>query len=89
MISTIPFNCSRLTSEIRAELINNQVNFVLPAQYHGNPVSSAGSLVFHDFGWDLIDMFYEAGFAKAVCEVYAETSFGHFGDGQIVFRVKK
>ncbi|SEA43271.1 class I SAM-dependent methyltransferase [Nitrosospira multiformis] len=88
MIATIPFDPNRDKSEVRAKIINNHVNFILPAQYHGNPLSEEGCLVFHDFGWDVLEEFSEAGFSSTRCEVYADHKFGHFGRGQIVFKAE-
>jgi len=37
----------------------------LPPCYHGNPVDGDGALVFTQFGWDLLEMIGQAGFANA------------------------
>ena len=93
LLATIPFHISKNKSVNRAEIKNDEVNYLLPAQYHGNPLSADGSLVFHDFGWDFMDMFAEAGFNSAACEIYADDKFGHWGNwdspGQIIFRATK
>lgn len=31
-------------------------------EYHGNPMTDKGSLVFYDFVWDLLNMIKDAGF---------------------------
>ena len=45
--------------------------------------------MFHDFGWDLLDLARSAGFSPAGCEVYASDAYGHFGTGLLVFRLQK
>jgi SAM-dependent methyltransferase len=89
MIATIPFHATHIKSEVRAKLTANVLEHLLPPQYHGNPISADGCLVFHDFGWDLMDTFIEAGFASAHCEVYGSDEYGHLGHGLIAFRLQK
>ena len=89
LLATIPFDTSTPLSVRRAEIKENGLNHILSPQYHGNPLSAEGSLVFHDFGWDLLDMFAEAGFATVGCEFYSEPYFGHLGPGLLIFRASK
>ncbi len=89
MLAAIPFHADKAKSIIRAEIQSNEVVHLLPAQYHGDPLSNKGCLVFHDFGWDLINMFTEIGFEEQYCEIYYEDQFGHWGQGQMVFRLVK
>lgn len=89
VIGTFPFRADQQGTVVRAKLSGGVVEHLLPAQYHGNPVSSDGSLVFHDFGWDLLDAARQAGFSDAACEVYVNDAFGHLGAGQLVFRLRK
>jgi hypothetical protein len=49
-------------------------------------VSADGSLVFTDFGWDVIARLHDAGFDDAAVECFVAPRFGHLGDGQLVFR---
>jgi SAM-dependent methyltransferase len=89
MLATFPFHVQREASVTRARLAAGGVEHLLAPQYHGNPVSAEGSLVFHDFGWDLLDVIRGAGFSSASCEVYSSDEFGHFGAGLLVFRMVK
>ena len=89
MLATIPFHSSCDLSVTRAELINGELTYILPAAYHGNPVSTDGSLVFTDFGWDLLEVVQVAGFSAVNIDVYASSVFGHLGGGQLVFRLAK
>ena len=89
MLATIPFHSGCDLSVTRAELINGELTYMLPAAYHGNPVSEDGSLVFADFGWDLMEVMRVAGFTDVSVDVYASAVFGHLGGGQLVFRLEK
>jgi O-antigen biosynthesis protein len=89
MIATLPFHSNSDLSVIRAKLNNGKLEHILPPIYHGNPVSSEGSLVFTDFGWDLLPELKSAGFSNVTIDVYASTKFGHLGGGQLVFRLIK
>lgn len=89
MLSTIPFYDGRDTSVIRAKLEHGKVNYLLKPEYHGNPVSAEGSLVFTDFGWDLLDCILSSGFSNVELEIYASRTYGHLGNGQLVFRAVK
>jgi SAM-dependent methyltransferase len=90
MLATIPFHQDSDTSVTRARLRDDgQVDNLLSPAYHGNPVSADGSLVFTDFGWDLLDLFRAAGFTRVAIEVFACVELGHLGGGQLVFRCSK
>ena len=89
MLATIPFHGLEDKTIFRAELTENGVKHLLPAQFHGNPVSPEGALVFNDFGWDILEMFKEAGFLEANIEVYSSEKFGHLGGGQLIFFLSK
>ena len=89
VLATFPFHVANDTTVVRARLKGDNIEHLLPPQYHGNPVSSNGSLVFHDFGWDLLDVMRSVGFSSAACEVYSSDQFGHLGTGLLVFRLSK
>lgn len=89
ILATIPFHSNRDISIVRAKLEVTDVHHLLPAMYHGNPVSADGSLVFTDFGWDMIQNLLGTGFSDVMVEVYAAAEYGHMGGGQIIFRIIK
>lgn len=89
MLATIPFHSNMDISITRSTLSNGEVKHLLPPMYHGNPLSAGGSLVFTDFGWDMIKSIYSAGFLEVMVEVYASEKLGHLGGGQLVFRAVK
>jgi hypothetical protein len=65
MLATFPFHADRQGTLLRARVADAVVEHLHPPQYHGNPVSAVGSLVFHDFGWDLLDVLRQGCFACA------------------------
>lgn len=89
MLSTIPFCVDNDISVSRSKIIHGQLEHILPPIYHGNPVSSEGSLVFTDFGWDVLDTMAASGFSDVRIEIYSSSEYGHLGNGNIVFIAKK
>ncbi|NCU38321.1 glycosyltransferase [Candidatus Saccharibacteria bacterium] len=89
MLATIPFHGDIDVSVRRAQLIDGRVDNILPCNFHGNPVSADGSLVFTDFGWDLMNDLKNAGFSDVCVDVYTSLEYGHLGGGQLVFRMIK
>lgn len=81
-IVSVPFYVERDHTERRAE--NNPdgtvTHFASP-EYHGNPLSSGGSLVYSDFGWDLLDIARSAGFSEVFFRGYWSFHNGHLGNG--------
>ena len=76
-------------SEIRAFLDKNgEINHIKPAEYHGNPLSEKGSLVFTDFGWDVIDTLKDKGFKNVRIEIYQSFTKGLLSP-QLIFRCSK
>lgn len=89
MLMTVPFNSENDASVVRAILSNGQVQHILQPIFHGNPISEEGSLVFTDFGWDLIESIKTVGFSDVVLDVYASSELGHLGGGGLVFKCIK
>ena len=88
LLATIPFHSNSPKSIVRAQLIDGDIQHLLPPQYHGNPVSQEGSLVFTDFGWDLIDAAKLIGFKDASIDYYLSQTYGHLGEPLGVFCCK-
>jgi SAM-dependent methyltransferase len=55
------------------------IEHLLPAVYHGNPLSAEGSLVFTDFGWDVLERMREVGLRDASLDVYWSYARGYLG----------
>ena len=78
-ILTFPMDPHRERNQRRAELVAGEPRHLLPAMYHGNPLSSKGSLVFHDFGWEVLDQLRDGGLADAALTVYWGYELGYLG----------
>ena len=53
-----------------------EITHLLPEQCHSKPVSEKGSLVFYNFGWDILAMLKTAEFGDA----YMVSYYSHFWD---------
>lgn len=89
MLATIPFYFDSQSSHIRASMDQGILTLHDEAVYHGNSISGSGSLVFYDFGWDLLDMLRQAGFLNPVIKAYYDGLFGHLGNGLMIFSCAK
>jgi SAM-dependent methyltransferase len=59
-MATVPMVMREQSSRRRARLSDGKVIHELPPEYHGNPISSDGSLVIFDWGFDIADYLGEA-----------------------------
>jgi SAM-dependent methyltransferase len=83
---SLPFKPGLDVSVQRAQLRDGEVVHLHEPQFHGNPVSAEGSLVFWDHGWDLLDRLHRHGFANAHLVGYWSALYGYLGGGlQVVF----
>ena len=90
LLMTVPFFPERDATVQRARLAHGRIEHLLPPEYHGNPIDpERGSLVYHDFGWDLLPMIREAGFRDAFVGLYWSLEYGHLGAPQTVFIATK
>lgn len=79
---SIPFHVTAQDSQRRAQIVNGELIHYLPPMYHGNPLSEQGSLVFNDFGWDVLVKLRAAGFAKACLCHYWSPPYAYLGEPQ-------
>ena len=89
MLTTFPFHIMNSNSISRAILLNGEVKNILEPIFHGNPVDENGSLVFTDFGWDVLSSMVKSGFKEVNLEIYSSKKHGHFGHLPQVFRAVK
>lgn len=59
-IFTVPITRYSLESRYRALLTDGDIEYVLEAQYHGNPIDGRGALVTVDWGWDICHHIFAA-----------------------------
>ena len=86
---TTPFSNERARNHRRAELRNGSLTMLEPPQYHGNPLSKEGSLVFVDFGWELLEDLRQAQFDDVTLIIFWSYQYGHLGIPQEFFHARK
>lgn len=89
LIFSIPIFKEQEESVIRTKVTDGKLEFLLPKVYHGNPLSQDGSLVFTDFGWDVIEGLKAAGFKDAYGVAYFSAENGYLGDIPVIFEAVK
>lgn len=75
-IGTCPFVYGASTSIVKARLENGQIVELAEPEYHGNPMSATGSLVFELPGWDILDRARKAGFSRAFWKYLRSATYG-------------
>jgi SAM-dependent methyltransferase len=76
LLFSIPFMFTAET-KVRALVRNGKLEFLEEAVYHGNPLSSEGSLVFYDFGWDVLDICKSVGFSNVNMVAFYSSEYAH------------
>ena len=90
LIVSIPLFKDRYDTVNRTKIDSEgNIEFVLPPMYHANPIDSRGSLVFNDFGWDIIDTIKSVGFTDVHAVVYSSVEKGYMGKLPILFVGRK
>lgn len=80
---TVPFHTAADVTVRRAKLVDGEVVHLLEPDFHGNPVSSEGSLVFFDHGWDILDRFRRHGFTDVSLLSAWSALYGYLGGGML------
>lgn len=86
---SIPFNVESDATIQRAKIENGVLIHLLPEQYHGNPISAKGSLVFYDYSWNFLDYFINNSFQDAYALFYYSYFYGNLGKNQLLFVAEK
>ncbi|MBE9561776.1 MAG: class I SAM-dependent methyltransferase [Proteobacteria bacterium] len=82
---TVPFHANENKTVRRASINNGSIQHLLSPVYHGNPLSEEGSLVFNDFGWDLLEQMKAVGFKEVFLCNYWSDLYGYLGEIQYYF----
>ncbi len=59
-ICTVPLVNKNKPSKLRARIVNNEIEYIEPPVYHGNPIGDGRSLVTVDWGFDVCQHIFEA-----------------------------
>lgn len=90
LVYTVPFSAGLDKSELRAKIENGDVVLLKEKQIHGNPMSKEGSLVFYDFGWDILSMQKDIGYSEAYGVPFLDEEYGYINYlPTLVFVAKK
>jgi SAM-dependent methyltransferase len=81
MLFTIPFYDALDKNIVRARCNNGEIEHLLPRAYHGNPLSSEGSLVFIHPSWELYEGIAGLGFASVQIAISYDPIQGIFSNG--------
>lgn len=82
---TVPFEKASEKNIVRACLSpTGEIIHLLPAEYHGDPLCSDGSLSYYLFGWELLDDLKMAGFKSARALLYWSRELGYLGGEQLL-----
>lgn len=85
VLLTAPMQYDRDESVTRARIVGGRLEHNLEPVYHGNPVDAeGGSLVFTDFGWDIVTLFRSAGFKRFDAQLYWSVLHGYLGGPHVV-----
>ena len=80
MIFSVPFIFGEAQTKKRARLgISKEIEFLEKPIYHDDPLNPDGALVFHDFGWDMLQQLKEAGFSDVFMLDGHDPTLGYFG----------
>lgn len=86
-LMTIPFYCDREKVKERARIINGEVKYLEIPEYHSSPQGK--SLVFTEFGWNLVNFLQDIGF-KVTLEYYLAPEYGFVQElCSLVWRLEK
>jgi SAM-dependent methyltransferase len=81
LVFSVPFNPREQATRQRARLDGGEIVHLMEPVVHDNPMSGEGSLVFFDYGWDLLERCRAAGFQDAYMLAYYSVIYGHIGGG--------
>ncbi|MCV6636393.1 class I SAM-dependent methyltransferase [Candidatus Albibeggiatoa sp. nov. NOAA] len=79
---SIPFYLNAKHTICRAKIRDGKLEHYLAPEYHGNPISDEGSLVFNDFGWDFLQQLRNVGFSDVCLCHYWSKLYGYLGEPQ-------
>ena len=82
----VPFDIHKQRNVRRARRHGGRVEHLLPPEYHGDPMSDDGALVYFDFGWEFFDHLRGLDTCQWEMVVYWSLELGHLGGAQLFFR---
>jgi len=91
MLFSVPFSSLSVENIVRAKVNeHDEIEHLMPPEYHGDPMSQDGCLCFYHFGWEMLEQLKSIGFSSAFAVLYWSHELGYLGNGeQIVFVARK
>lgn len=90
LLFTVPFRPDYQENLVRAVVREDgAIDHLLPPEYHGDPLSTAGCLAFYCFGWELLDQLREIGFQDVASYLYWSRGYGYLGSNLLLFTARK
>ena len=88
LVFTMPFHNKNPYIYRRSSMDGHVITHHMEPEYHGNPLSEAGSLVFYDFGIDFFDIILQTGFRSVHIICSDDFSVGHYGRPSLFLAIK-
>ena len=92
-LSSVPFNIMAYETQIKAKLVDGQIEHLTEPEYHGDPINpEEGVLVFQIPGWDILDLAKKTGFREASMKFIFAPAYAIMAEGicgNLVLKLKK
>lgn len=88
LLLTVPFSPVQDRNERRAIVRDGRLEHLRDPVFHGNPLSAQGSLVFTDFGWELLEELQSL-FRRAELVLFHSLHYGHLGPNLSYFHCRR
>jgi SAM-dependent methyltransferase len=90
LLLSVPFANLEKKNIIRAKVSDSgEIEHLLPAEYHGDPLNPDGCLCFYHFGWELLEDLNSLGFENSRALLYWSKKFGYLGGQPMLFVATK
>jgi SAM-dependent methyltransferase len=86
MVFSVPFVSESAKNILRARVQGNgEIEHLLPPEFHADMLHQAGCLCFHHFGWEMLAVLRQIGFARAYACLFRSRDFVYLGNPQPLF----
>jgi SAM-dependent methyltransferase len=90
LLISVPYLLGASATRVRARVLpNGDIEHLLPPEYHGDPLTSAGCLCYYHFGWDLLTTLAEVGFSSTAVALYWSREYAYLGGDQMLIIARK
>ena len=90
LLITVPFRSDSEDNIVRAaERQDGTLDYLLPPEYHSDPLNMEGCLCYYHFGWQLLDDMRDSGFRDPRACLYWSREYGYLGVEQVLLCADK